>query len=119
MKLLLVDDCNSIFKIVEYVTKDIFECTYADGTDSAVKILEGGLRPDVIVSDLNMPGKNGEAFLAWLKADERFAGIPFMVLSAENRSETRVRLLKAGADDFMTKPFNPAELLVKLQKMAR
>jgi CheY-like chemotaxis protein len=73
------------------------------------------LVPDAVVLDLMLPGLGGFEVLAELRADERLARIPILVITAW--SETREDLVAAGADDFLPKPFDPDQLRTKLGKL--
>ncbi|MDP9365213.1 MAG: hybrid sensor histidine kinase/response regulator, partial [Chloroflexota bacterium] len=71
-------------------------------------------RPDLIVTDVMMPGMNGEQLLGALRADPDLADVPVVVLSAWAEDELRVRLLRAGAQDYLVKPFAPEELRARV-----
>lgn len=74
-------------------------------------------RPDLIVSDLVMPYRDGFSVIATLRADARLAAIPVVILSMRDREEDIVRGLEDGADDYVVKPFNARELLVRIRKL--
>lgn len=67
--------------------------------------------PDMIVSDIRMPGKDGLEFLSILRKDERLLGIPVVLLTAKGMTEDRIAGFQAGADAYLPKPFDPEELL--------
>ncbi|WP_394729392.1 response regulator transcription factor [Altererythrobacter sp. GH1-8] len=73
--------------------------------------------PDLIVLDYMMPVVAGPDVLAKLKAEPRTAKIPVIMLTARNGEKDIVSALKAGASDYMTKPFIPQELLVRIEKL--
>ena len=68
------------------------------------------LRPDIIVCDVLMPGMSGYEVLARLRADPGFASVPVILLTALSEREQLSEGVTAGADDFLTKPYRPAEL---------
>lgn len=76
-------------------------------------------RPDLIILDILLPGRDGYAVLHELKTDPRAELIPVILLAARCRSEDRIRGLEAGADDYMTKPFNPRELVLRVQAVLK
>ena len=76
-------------------------------------------RPDLIVLDILLPGRNGYAVLHELKNAPRAERIPVILLAARCRPEDRIRGLEAGADDYMTKPFNPRELVLRVQAVLK
>lgn len=73
--------------------------------------------PSLIVVDLNMPGMSGEEFLKHIRTSGFYFHLPVVILSGEDDSETRIRCLEAGADDFMIKPFNPRELAARCRNL--
>lgn len=80
---------------------------------------EAGLRfdmetYDMLILDLMMPGMDGTALLEKLR-EEKEAEIPVLVLSARSGLDDKVRLLRLGADDYMTKPFSPSELVARVK----
>nr|BFE59067.1 SpoIIE family protein phosphatase [Dactylosporangium thailandense] len=87
--------------------------TVADGT--AALAAARAQPPDLIVSDVMMPGVDGLALVAALRADPRTAGVPVMLLSARAGQEAAVEGLSAGADDYLVKPFAAQELLARVR----
>jgi DNA-binding response OmpR family regulator len=73
-------------------------------------------RPDLIVTDLVMPYRDGIEFLSALRRDLALADIPIVVLSMKDKEEDIVRGLEIGADDYVVKPFNARELLTRIRK---
>ena len=86
--------------------------TVADGAAALERAREA--LPDLILSDVMMPGLDGLALLAALRADERTRGIPVIFLSARAGEESRIAGLAAGADDYLAKPFSARELLARI-----
>ncbi len=75
--------------------------------------------PDVIVLDVMMPGMDGFTVCERLRADPLLAEIPILLVTALNDRESRLRGLAAGADDFLSKPVDPAELVVRVRTIVR
>lgn len=73
--------------------------------------------PDAILLDVNMPGMSGWDVLQWLRDIPAFRDIPVLMLSADNTVQSRVRGLRSGADDYLTKPFATEELLARLEAL--
>lgn len=84
-----------------------------DGIDGLKKAREK--HPAIIVLDLMLPEMRGEDVCRQLKAREATARIPIIMLTAKGRPEDRVAGLELGADDYLTKPFSPRELILRLQ----
>lgn len=78
--------------------------------------LEEGETPDIIISDIKMPKMNGFELITLLKSSKLYRDIPVIMLSGLSDSNTRIKSLQMGAEDYFVKPFNPVELLVKVQK---
>ncbi|MBG9376712.1 response regulator transcription factor [Panacibacter sp. DH6] len=81
----------------------------------AFSYLQQGNIPDIIISDLNTPVLNGIQFLEQVRTSGFFSAIPFIMLSGVDNTDTRIKCLEAGADDFIVKPFNPRELEARLK----
>ncbi len=86
--------------------------TVADGAAALERARE--THPDLILSDVMMPGLDGHQLLQALRADKRTRGIPLIFLSARAGEEARVEGLSAGADDYLVKPFSARELLARV-----
>ena len=71
--------------------------------------------PDLVITDVMLPGQSGFDLLATLRQDERMARLPVVVLTARADAESAVEAFAAGADDFVVKPFNSAELLARVR----
>ncbi len=76
-------------------------------------------RPDVVLLDLMLPEMTGEKVCHALKNDTETAEIPVIMLTAKGETEQRVRGLELGADDYVTKPFSPRELVLRVQAVLR
>ena len=84
-----------------------------------VKWLQAGNTPDLIISDIRMPGMRGDDFLEWIKQNELFKHIPVIMLSSEDSTSERIRLLEIGAEDYIVKPFNPMEVVARVKAQLR
>ncbi len=89
----------------------------SDGESGWNRIVAGAERkapmPDLLLLDLNMPGIDGLTLLRRMRADERFALLPVIILTVETDSDTRMRALEAGANDYLPKPVQTLELLAR------
>lgn len=114
-KILVVDDERTIRMLLENYLGQTYDVTAkSDGLD-ALNWLNTGNIPDLIIADINMPRMDGFAFVENLRASGYFKEIPVIMLSASESSTEKVRFLRLGANDYMVKPFNPEELLVRME----
>jgi two-component system phosphate regulon response regulator PhoB len=74
-------------------------------------------RPDLVILDLLMPYKNGFEVLAELKESPETRAVPIIILSSNSREEDIVKVLNAGADDYVVKPFRARELVTRVRKV--
>ncbi len=91
--------------------------TAEDGNDGIAKAKE--VLPDLILSDVMMPQVNGFDMRRQMSADPRLASIPFIFLTARSAAEDRVTGIRAGADDYVAKPFATEELLARIEAVLR
>ncbi len=116
--LLVVEDNPDVrFFIAECVKRDYRITTAENGAVGIQKAIER--IPDLIVSDVMMPEKDGFELCETLKNDERTSHIPIVLLTARADVESRIAGLKRGADDYLAKPFEPAELQVRLENLLK
>lgn len=111
--LIIEDDTNINNMIAEYLEGNGYHCTQAfSGSEGDLRFQMNTF--DLILLDLMLPGISGEDLIS------RFAGkTPVIVLSARNELESKVELLSAGANDYICKPFDLRELLVRIQVQLR
>ena len=118
-KILIVDDDPVNLDLLEQLlTKEGYVSERASSGEEALNKVESFL-PDVIVLDYMMPKMNGVEVVKRLKRDERYVGIPVILLTAMESQEDKVRGLDAGADDYVVKPFRSLELLARVRSMLR
>lgn len=113
-KILVIDDEITIRTLLDKFLSNQFDVTAMGNGQEALNWLQSGNIPDLIIVDLEMPSMDGFEFLSQVKASGYFRSIPVMMLSGVDSSAERVKCLKAGALDFMIKPFNPEELILKI-----
>ncbi|MCF8228180.1 MAG: response regulator [Bacteroidales bacterium] len=88
--------------------------TKNDGLE-ALKWMEEGNIPDLVVADIQMPNLDGYDFIKNVRASGYFKDIPLIMLSGIESSSEKVKCLKLGANDYIVKPFNPEELSVRIE----
>ncbi len=99
------------------VIEGIEVVTAHDGKDALAKALT--LQPNLILLDVMMPGMDGYEVCSKLRADPRGADIPVIMLTAKSLQTDRMVGLNAGADDYVTKPFEPLELVARVTDTLR
>jgi adenylate cyclase len=118
-KILIVDDEPFNLDLLE---QELMEYNYEiERANDGVEALEktGSFAPDVILLDYMMPRMNGLEVVKRLREDEQYRGIPVILLTAKATQEDKVAGLDAGADDYVTKPFDAIELLARVRAMMR
>ncbi|MDX7950704.1 response regulator transcription factor [Lichenihabitans sp. Uapishka_5] len=114
--LLLVDDDRRIRELLaRFVAKDGYRVTLAGNADEAWSHLKH-FAFDLIVLDAMMPGQNGFDFATELR---RASDVPILMLTARAEADDKVRGFEAGVDDYLTKPYEPRELLLRIASILR
>ena len=114
--LLIVDDDERIRELLKrYLMKQGFMVTAARDAAQARRLLTG-LAFDLIVLDVMMPGEDGVALTQWLRGE---MGTPVILLTARNEARDRIAGFEAGADDYLSKPFEPRELVLRINSILR
>lgn len=116
-RLLVVEDNARLLRVIAvYLEKAGFEImTARDGSDALMRLAE--TIPDLIVSDIMMPGTDGFAFAASVRAHPRTDLIPIIFLTARDRREDRIAGFRAGVDAYLVKPFEPEELVAAIENI--
>jgi len=118
-KILIVEDEKDIIKMLEYnLKKEGFKVIDArDGEDA----LDLAVRefPDIILLDLMLPGMDGLEVCRALKKESKTTSIPIIMLTAKSQESDKVVGLELGADDYITKPFSPRELIARIKAVLR
>lgn len=120
-RILFVDDSKLMRLSGQKILAETFDIVLAENAIQAQEILEADPMIQVVFSDLNMPGKSGYEFLGDLRqsGDKRLGSLPVIIITgAENQETERQRALKAGATDFISKPFKASELMARAQAHA-
>jgi DNA-binding response OmpR family regulator len=114
--LLLVDDDPTLLSVLaRRLAREGFEVRIAPSGIAALRALEHAW-PALVIVDLMMPGMDGFELCRRIK---RLADLPIIVLSAVDAGEAKVRALEEYAEDYVTKPFNPDELVARVQRVMR
>ncbi|MGD9740820.1 MAG: response regulator [Bauldia sp.] len=114
--LLVIDDDRRIRQLLQrYLTENGYRVTVAGDAAEARRRL-GGLSFDLLIVDVMMPGENGLALTRSLRKE---MGVPILILTARGDAEARIEGLEVGADDYLPKPFEPRELLLRINNILR
>jgi phosphate regulon transcriptional regulator PhoB len=118
-KILVVDDEADLLDLISYnLTKDGFEVSIAsDGEEALAEIRK--TRYDLVVLDLMLPGIQGMELCRILRGDPKTDTIPIIMLTAKGEEVDRILGLEIGADDYITKPFSPRELVARIRAVLR
>lgn len=118
-RILVVEDEAPIREMLCFVLEQKgYSTVEAEDFDAAVKSLKEPF-PDLILLDWMLPGGTDINYIKHLKRDEMTRNIPVVMLTARGEEEDKVRGLEAGADDYITKPFSPKELVARLKAVIR
>lgn len=116
-RVLIVDDESDLREVVDYNLQAAgYEVNHADSGTTALATAQR-LLPDAIVLDINLPGLDGLAVCEMLRLLPSTRDIPILMLTALASEQTRELGLQLGADDYMTKPFSPRELVARVSKL--
>jgi two-component system, OmpR family, phosphate regulon response regulator PhoB len=117
--ILIVEDESAIRDMLTFILQQAEFSTIATGDcESAQKIL-ADQSPDLILLDWMLPGISGVEWARRLKKDPSYMDLPIILLTARGEEEDKVRGLEIGADDYLTKPFSPKELVARVRALLR
>jgi len=116
-KIVLVEDESQIARLIEFkLRKEGYQVTWKEnGEEALVAIKEE--KPDLVLLDVMMPVMDGYEVLRQIKEDENLKSIPVIMLTARAQERDVVKGIDLGAQDYITKPFHPAELLVQVKRI--
>jgi two-component system phosphate regulon response regulator PhoB len=118
-RILIVEDERDIAALVAYhLTKEGYRVRTAEGGTEALEAA-GSERPDLLILDLMLPGFSGYDVLTEMRRRPELTEVPVIVLTARRDEADRVKGLELGADDYVTKPFSPRELVLRVSAVLR
>ena len=114
--ILVVDDDNGIRSLVKkYLNENDYLVTTAESAENAVEKI-GLIKFDLIILDIMMPGKSG---LEFIQENKKKIETPIILLTAKGEPKERIEGLEIGADDYLPKPFEPKELILRIQNLIK
>ena len=116
VRIVAVDDEESILKVVTYALEQVGFEVYTAGDASAGAFLVNEVKPDLLILDVMLPGKTG---LELARDIRQTSDVPIIMLSARGEEVDRILGLEFGADDYVTKPFSPRELVSRVKAILR
>ena len=119
IKILIVEDDVFMQAILEEILSSTYEIEMRSNGMDALAYMQNGNIPDLIIADLNTPKMSGLDLIEQVKISDFLNSVPIIILSGEESSDKRIKCLDAGADDFIVKPFNPAELEARIRVVLR
>jgi DNA-binding response OmpR family regulator len=118
-RILVVEDSADIAELLRHSLERAGHAveTIASGRDALLRVRERA--PDLVILDIMLPGMDGLQVCQALRADAATAAIPIIMLTARTEEADRVRGLEIGADDYVSKPFSPKELIARVAALLR
>jgi DNA-binding response OmpR family regulator len=118
-KVLVVDDDPGMREVLEsiLVTENVEVCTAVDGKDAVQKTL--AVKPDLILLDIGMPKLNGLTFCKAIRAGAATRNIPVIIVTSLTAAGRLEECMEAGADDFIGKPFQVEDILIRVRAMLK
>lgn len=115
--ILLVEDSVTILKLVSRkLKKDGFRFEYRENGKEGLDAVRE-LRPDLVILDVMLPSMNGFEILRQIRSDEKLSDTSVIMLTSKNRSEDIEKGFSLDVDDYIDKPFNPTELVLRINKI--
>ncbi len=117
--ILVVDDELAIRMILEHLLGQRFNVVCLESGEQALEWLQENKLPACVILDLSMPGLDGFEVIRRMRGDRSLAHVPVIVLSSRDSSADRIRCSKLGAQEYVVKPFRPAELEARIESLFR
>lgn len=117
--ILLIDDCDMMRRFLTPVFANDFRVISMNNPFEAILWLKTNPAPDVIILDYDLPEMNGLEVLGHLRIRKSWSEVPVIMLSGIKNAEKRWQCLEAGANDFLSKPFHPKELALRVNLLSK
>jgi len=115
--ILIIDDEIDALTLLSRAIGTTFNLVTKHDGNEALKWLQAGNVPDLILTDVMMPNMNGEEFIKILRTSKSHRHTPIIVISANNDVRTRIKFLQLGANDYLAKPVHPEELVLRINNI--
>ena len=117
--ILLVEDEKSIITLIKYnLEKEGFKVFCSETGEDAFKVIKEKT-PDLVILDWMLPDTSGIDVCRKIKIDKKLKNIPVLILTAKGEPDDKIKGLEVGADDYVTKPFNNKELLLRIKSLIK
>lgn len=117
LTVLTVDDSRTMRDMLRLaLTSAGFNVRQAEDGVHGLEVLDAG-RPDVIVTDINMPRMDGFGFIEAVRRNDEYSSVPILVLTTESDGEKKARARNAGATGWIVKPFEPEKLVAAIRRV--
>ena len=117
--ILVIEDEPAIQELISAALQHAGHRTTCALSAEEANVLINGPLPDVVLIDWMLPGMSGIQYARKLRGDERTRDLPIILLTARSEEQDKVAGLEAGADDYLTKPFSPRELVARIKAVLR
>lgn len=118
-RVLVIEDDRAIQEVLRYsLVQAGFDVQLVDSAEEGLSVIRQVL-PDLLLVDLMLPGMSGTAFARQLRMDQRTRDVPMIMVTARTEEADRVSGLELGADDYVSKPFSPRELVARIRAVLR
>ena len=118
-QLLFIDDNPMMGGFLSHLFGKKYEVMWCTNAEEGLAWLNDHNIPSLVICDYELTGMSGLDFLKNIKSTGFFKDIPVIMLSGKSSSDNRIECLRAGAEDFILKPFNPTELNVRVENLLR
>lgn len=118
-RILIVDDDKHIVRLLKAYLEQAGLATLTAYDGEEAQRLIRSARPDLVILDLMLPGRDGWDITRWMRGDQQLAPIPILMLTARVEDVDKILGLELGADDYLTKPFNPREVVARVRAILR
>ena len=118
MNVLIVDDYKTMLRIIRNLLKQLGFNNVEEATDGSMALMMMRQQPfDLVISDWNMEPMTGFQLLKEVRADDTLKGVPFIMVTAESKTENVIAAKQAGVNNYIVKPFNAATLKTKMESV--